>query len=357
MANARKLDSGSWRALVYSHTESVLQADGTIKKVRRYESFTADTEAEANLMAAQFKVERNRKSRPANLTVMEAMQQYVASKNKILSPSTLRGYESIIRNSLPDIIDLPLKELTYPIIQNAFNVEAFRKSPKTVRNIHGLFSAALNTYLPSFKLVTTMPQRKKPKIHVPTEEEIKILINSLAGTNLEIPVLLAAFGSMRRSEICALEDTDIKGDIIDINKALVKKSNNHKIEWVLKQPKTFTSYRQVEMPHFVIEKLSGIKGRIVTITPDYLSEKFRQKLAKMNIEKFRFHDLRHYQASILHALGIPDKYIMERGGWKTDATLKNVYQHTIADKSKQFTDRANEHFSSIYATRNATQNK
>lgn len=65
----------------------------------------------------------------------------------------------------------------------------------------------------------------------------------------------------------------------------------------------------------------------------------------------------HYQASILHALGIPDKYIMERGGWKTDATLKNVYQHTIADKSKQFTDRANEHFSSIYATRNATHNK
>ena len=34
-------------------------------------------------------------------------------------------------------------------------------------------------------------------------------------------------------------------------------------------------------------------------------------------------------------MGVPDKYIMERGGWKTDSTLKNIYQHTMSDKRRE----------------------
>ncbi|MCB7523198.1 tyrosine-type recombinase/integrase [[Clostridium] hylemonae] len=53
------------------------------------------------------------------------------------------------------------------------------------------------------------------------------------------------------------------------------------------------------------------------------------------LNHFRFHDLRHYSASIQHALGIPDAYIMERGGWETDGTLKSIYRHTLKDKKKK----------------------
>ena len=45
--------------------------------------------------------------------------------------------------------------------------------------------------------------------------------------------------------------------------------------------------------------------------------------------------------------GVPDKYIMQRGGWTTDSTLKNIYQHTMADKQKEFDDVALKHFDSI----------
>lgn len=62
---------------------------------------------------------------------------------------------------------------------------------------------------------------------------------------------------------------------------------------------------------------------------------FKKALDRSGLPHFRFHDLRHYQASILHAMGVPDKYIMERGGWKTDSTLKNIYQHTMSDKRKE----------------------
>lgn len=41
-----------------------------------------------------------------------------------------------------------------------------------------------------------------------------------------------------------------------------------------------------------------------------------------------FHDLRHLSASVMLMLGVPEKYAMERGGWKTPHVMKAVYQHT-----------------------------
>ena len=42
MPTAKKLPSGSWRCLVYSHTEEIKNPDGSIKKKRIYESFTSN---------------------------------------------------------------------------------------------------------------------------------------------------------------------------------------------------------------------------------------------------------------------------------------------------------------------------
>ncbi len=46
------------------------------------------------------------------------------------------------------------------------------------------------------------------------------------------------------------------------------------------------------------------------------------------LEHFRFHDLRHFNASLMLSEGIPDKYAVERMGHSTTAILKSVYQHT-----------------------------
>ena len=49
----------------------------------------------------------------------------------------------------------------------------------------------------------------------------------------------------------------------------------------------------------------------------------------------------------MHAIGIPDQYIMARGGWKTDKVLKAVYRNVIADEEKKFTEKINSHFDSM----------
>lgn len=60
-----------------------------------------------------------------------------------------------------------------------------------------------------------------------------------------------------------------------------------------------------------------------------------------------FHDLRHLNASVMVRLHVPDKYAMERGGWSTTSTLRNVYQHTFSDEREAVNKKINNYFDSI----------
>lgn len=69
-------------------------------------------------------------------------------------------------------------------------------------------------------------------------------------TNGYIACLLVAFGTLRRSEICALDRKDVKGLSITVNKAMVQDLND---QWIIKPvAKNDSSNRIVEYPQFVI---------------------------------------------------------------------------------------------------------
>ena len=348
MATAKKLPSGSWRCQVFSHYEYVKQNDGTVKKKRIYESFTSNDPSkngkrEAEAMAAEFALNKDRMVR-SDLTLLEAMNKYVDSKRNILSPTSIRGYETLIRNAYTDILGLKTKKITPAVVQEWVNAYAVKHSPKTVSNAHGLLASVLGVYEPSLRLRTKLPSAKPREIYTPSDKDIETLLKHIRGTEIEKAVLLAAFGTLRRGEICALTDKDIKGNTIIINKSMVRSNDGG---FVVKSPKTSSSYREVEYPSFVIEKFAGIEGRLVTMYPEDISKKFGIILKEAGLPHFRFHDLRHYSASIMHAIGIPDQYIMARGGWKTDKVLKQVYRNVISDEQKKFTDQINANFESM----------
>ena len=117
-------------------------------------------------------------------------------------------------------------------------------------------------------------------------------------------------------------------------------------KWIHKEiPKTSESIRVVTLPIWVMDMIpeGDPEDYIVNSTPAAISDYFARLTKKLGF-KCRFHDLRHYAASILHAIGVPDQYIMERGGWATDSTLKAVYRNTLTDKAKEYTDKANDYF-------------
>ena len=324
MATARKLPSGSWRVRVYA-------GKGTDGKPL-YKSFTAATKKDAEFLAAKYATDKKAEVR-SGMTLAEAYTKYIVSKSNVISPTTFREYTHAKDRDFQELMNLKLSQITQENVQNAVNRMAMSCSPKSVRNAHGLLSAVLRMFAPEIRLNTRLPQPRKSEIYVPVESEIEQLLHDIQGTELEKAVLLAAFGSLRRSECCALLRSDIDGDTITVNKAMVWSNDR---AWVVKQPKSKAGYRTLRLPHFVMERITaGEAEHIVNRVPTSITNQFKKALDRSGLPHFRFHDLRHFQASILHALGVPDKYIMERGGWKTDSTLKNIYQHTMSDKRKE----------------------
>ena len=81
--------------------------------------------------------------------------------------------------------------------------------------------------------------------------------------------------------------------------------------------------------------------------PDKVTKHFESAIKRLNIVHFRFHDLRHYAASIMHAIGVPDQYIMQRGGWSSDHTLKAIYRRTIGEYTQKYNTIALQHFNNM----------
>jgi integrase len=82
-------------------------------------------------------------------------------------------------------------------------------------------------------------------------------------------------------------------------------------------------------------------------TANWITNGFGKSAQKLGFENLHLHCLRHYYASTLIALGIPDRYIMERLGHSTPDMLRTVYGHIISDRDREFGNRISSHLSTI----------
>lgn len=341
MAKAKKLPSGNWRVLLYVGNDE--------NGKRQYESITAPTEAEANLLASRRKydIERGviKNEKPEDMTVEEAIELYIDERKDSSSPKTIKSYRSILEHHYSGIKHLKIRKLTERAVQLEMNKEARSHSPKTVHSIYGLLNAALKEVIPNFDYNIKLPKRQRSEMKIPSHEELLFLFAEFEGTVLELPVLLAATCGFRRGEICALDletDVDYENNKITISKSM---GENDSGGWVIKTPKTSYSNRTVDCPPWVIEKMYEAKNAGYKFPMPYIvTNQFLAKCKKCGI-KIRFHDLRHYYASLMLSLGVPDKYAMQRMGHSTPNMLKNVYQHIMDDKNQAITEQINGFFS------------
>lgn len=334
---ATKLPSGKYRTQVFVGYEN---------GKRRYKSFTADTAKKANLAALQWQAEH-----PSNNIVDRslsgAMMAFIRSRRAVLSPSTIRGYLAIQRKMEKDFPKLCKKKLdmiTADDLQRSITDMVYSgASPKTIKNRFGFLSAVWKVnglMIPGVKL----PQKVKPRFNIPDENTLKRLFKASKGTDMEIPILLAAIGPMRRGEIVGASIADLDGNILHVHRSAVLTPENKQI--IKEYPKTFESTRDIELPKDVADKIKK-QGYICKLDLPAVSRHFSRLLKQCGIEHFRFHDLRHAFVSICHAAGVPDAYIQQRGGWATNYTMTNVYRHTLSEAQKEENQKINTLFDGL----------
>ena len=215
-------------------------------------------------------------------------------------------------------------------------------SAKTLSNEWGLISSSL-WRICRLKYDVRLPRRRRSVKEYP---EPAAVMDMVRGTAVELPCLLALWLSFSMSEIRGLQFGDIHGDTISIQRVIVDVDG---VPTVKDLAKTETRIRRHRLPpylHDLINAADHSTPWIVPMNHRQIYGQFVRMCEKRGLD-LTFHDLRHLNASVMLQLNVPEKYAMERGGWKTPHTMKTVYQHTFSSQRVAVDDRIDAYFEAL----------
>lgn len=169
--------------------------------------------------------------------------EYIKLRSNVLSPSSVLTYEKLVKAMSDDFKEKPLYDISQADVQREINLYALNHSPKTVRSLHGFIASVIKSYRPQLVLNTTLPQKEIKERYLPTDDDVKRILKEAEGTEDSIGFQLGVL-SLRRSEICALDMSDLSGNELHIHSNLV-----YNKRWIKKEtPKTDAGNRIVYLP-------------------------------------------------------------------------------------------------------------
>lgn len=336
---AKKLPSGNYRVQVVAGYD--------VNGKRIVKSFTAKQEWEALKLATEF-IGNREQLYNKNVPLAQAMVLYIESRKNIIEETTISSYNQILKYRFKSLMNVNLYDLKPMMIQQAINIDAETVSPKTLKNAYGLLKSVFKMFDVHINLNNVkLPKLRKREKELPSFEELFPLIK---GTDAELPVLLAAWLSLRIGEVIGLKFKDVNtvNHTISVRRTIIKTENGYKVRDGCKTEK---SQRKLELPDYIYDMIMAIphdsdEDFIVPFSRKIVYDRFKKVMKQNNID-ITFHDLRHLNASIMLMLGVPDKYAMERGGWSTDNILKSVYQQTFSSERKKIDKIIDGYFNGI----------
>lgn len=235
-------------------------------------------------------------------------------------------------------------------------------SPGTVHYIHravrNVFSRAVE-----WKLIQSNPMDgvKKPKLEtrdldVYTKEETEKIFTYLEEEPemWRLLITVALTTGLRRGEILGLEwkHIDFEARTIDVLQTLSFTKNGYEI----KEPKTKTSKRRLEVPASLIGDLKEYKKKCIEerlacadlwkggehffvfsswngkpLNPYSVKTWWTRFTKRRNIRYINFHALRHTSATLLLNQGLHAKIIQARLGHANINTTLNIYTHALRE--------------------------
>lgn len=249
---------------------------------------------------------------------------------------------------------IKLVDLKATDLQDFYTKQLERVKANSVIHYHANIHKALK-YAVKIDLIPTNPADKveRPKKNAfkgsyYSAEEIHALTEVAEGTKLEIPVLLASFYGLRRSEVLGIQwrSIDFSVGTIQIQHTRVyQEVDDRKVSVGRDTMKQKASCRTLPMPEEIAAILQEERrNRYGEETPppenylclnpegepiasNYLSQSFKQFLRDHGLREIRLHDLRHTCASLLIQRRTPLIEVQQWLGHSTLSTTADLYAH------------------------------
>lgn len=319
----RQLKSGAWNIELRKEGSSITEAtaEACLAKARAIRAGFLKTE----------------KALPKQ-SLDSVVEKYIVDNTGVLSPSTVRGYESIRKTRFQSAMQEDVNGIDWQALVSA---EAQTVSPKTVVNAWRLITGALkHAGLPVPEV--NLPKRVKSDRPWLDYSQILVFLEAIKGRKCERACLLALH-SLRMSEIMALTPESVQNGRILVSGAIVIDSAG---EYVRKDTgKTAASRREIPV----------MIPRLLEIWPEEGEPLQWQKHAAINemvqaickeagLPEITMHGLRHSFASLAWYLGWDIMTTCYYGGWSDTSTVQRIYTHL----SKQVKDRDVQNMEAFY---------
>lgn len=326
LPKARQLPSGNWRIYLEREKHSV----------------TAPTIEDCVYQAAAYRQQWEKDEAaglhippPPVTTLDSVIKAYIASRKSIRSPSTIDGYENILRNRFKKYMPLDVNTIDF---QQMINDELGPVSAKTVRNAWGLVRSSLVHSKIVFE-PPAMPRTIKPEKNWLDYVQINNFLAAVYESPYELAALLALH-SLRKSELLGLRfsDYDRVKQIIHVRGALLATANGYVYSSL---NKTDTSSRDIPV---IIPRLASLLDNIynnyssqashlnedsylVNVPRNNLHKAINKICREAGLPEVGVHGLRHSFASLAYHLGWKQKSTMAIGGWHNSKVLDEIYTH------------------------------
>lgn len=346
-------------------------------------------EAERKLESLVLKIDSGNLASINKLTVAGWLRKYLDVYCGEREQTTKDGYATYINNHIiPAIGDILLRDClsihvenfyrsersaprykmqikdgkSYPVIKDGKPVPLTKNgklvvgySENTILHEHRILNRAFKKAIANNLMIKNpcdgvdapSPEEYKPA-NVYDAADYRKLLDKLKGHRLEPIVLTAGMCGLRRAECAGLDwqkSFDFENGILHVEETVVPTSQGNK----RKLPKNKTSERDITIPSVIIPRLKQLQGIGPVITrldgkeynPKSISSLFHVFLERNNLKQIRFHDLRHFNATMMLESGISDKEAAERLGHSDPTITRKIYQHVLKEMDQKNADKLN----------------
>ncbi len=269
--------------------------------------------------------------------------------------TTINGYRSIIRNHIrPALGRVRLADLTPALIDGYYQWLAEGKglSPNTIRKHHVLLHTALKSafrqgVIPANPVQrATPPQATAVEVAYYTPARLSRLLQAVKGHPLEVPVYLACFLGLRRSEILGLRWRDVDLHSGQLSVRWVRTTVGSRV--VEKPPKTSDSCRTLSIAALddLLALLRALHAQRLRegmpcapddflllggdgrpLHPNAMSTSLAAFVRGHRLPPITFHGLRHTFASMANSARVPMYQISRAMGHSSPSITQRIYTH------------------------------